>query len=291
MYSMTGYGRGEALLEGLRFIVEIQSINRKQSDIALSIPRSLQALEPRIREKLQSKISRGRLNASIQVEAPPAQLGESAINESLAAAYLSAINRLRDSLALSGEVTLDLILRAPGVLQTPTQNLDPEVCWPALDCALERALEGLISMRKTEGLNLASDLRSRLALLKSRTAEIRGRAPEIAKNYRSQLLDRIANSELPVSVDEERLVREVVLFADKSDISEELTRLDSHAEQFASLIERGEPIGRTLEFLTQEIARELNTLGTKSNDAQISHWVVQAKAELEKIREQLLNIE
>lgn len=291
MYSMTGYGRGEAFLDGSRIIVELQSINRKQSDIALSMPRSLQALEPKIREKLQTKIARGRLNASIQIETPPTQLGESAINEPLAAAYLAAINRLKDSLQLTGEVTLDLVLKAPGVLQTPTQNLDPEACWPSLESALQKALEGLLAMRKTEGQNLAADLQSRLNFLIDRSSQIQTRAPEISKNYRAQLLERIRSADFTAPIEEERILREVILFADKSDISEELTRFNSHAIQFAQLLKKNEPVGRTLEFLTQEIARELNTLSTKSNDAQISHWVVQSKAELEKIREQLLNIE
>jgi len=291
MHSMTGYGRGETSLDGTRFIVELQSMNRKQSDIALSLPRSLHALETRVREKLQSKISRGRLNVSIHIETAVASVSDSAINQELAAAYATAMQQLKERLNLTGEVTLEAVLRAPGVLQSASQELDPETCWPPLEDCLEKALSGLLSMRKAEGQNLATDLKKRLLFLRERTAEIELHAPELANHYRTQLLDRIRAAGLELPVDEDRILREVILFADRSDISEELTRLKSHATQFEALLEGNQPVGRTLEFLTQEIARELNTLSTKSNDAQISQWVVQGKAELEKIREQILNIE
>jgi len=291
MRSMTGYGRGEASLDGTRFIVEIQSVNRKQSDISISLPRSLQSLEARVRESLQTKIARGRLNVSVTVEAPISSVGASAINEPLAAAYATAMLKLKNSLGLAGEVTLESILRAPGVLLTTTQELDPGACWAPLETALIKALDQLITMREAEGTNLCVDLRARLEHIRLRTNDIRKRSPELAVYYRQQLLERIRAAELNLAVDEERILREVILFADRSDISEELTRLESHTDQFEALLKSDQPTGRTLEFLTQEIAREFNTLSTKSNDAQISHWVVQSKAEIEKIREQILNLE
>ena len=289
--SMTGYGRGEALREGTRFTVELQSVNRKQSDISIALPRTLQSLEGRVRELLQSAITRGRLNVSVSVETPPGQISASAINQSLASAYAAAMHDLKARLNLAGEVTLDAVLRAPGVLLSTTQELEPEASWPAVENALQKALHGLLQMRRNEGAHLASDLQSRLSELREHVHNIRQRSPELPVHYRKQLLERIQTAGLSVPVDEERIAREVVLFADRSDISEELTRLESHALQFEALLQSSGPIGRTLEFLTQEIARELNTLSTKSCDAQISQWVVQSKAELEKIREQIHNIE
>ena len=291
MRSMTGYGRGEASCDGVRFIIELQSVNRKQSDIVVSLPRSLLSLESRVRESLQTKIARGRLNVSVNVEAPPSNLSDSAINQTLAAAYADAMRKLKTTLGLSGDVTLDAVLRAPGVLQTASQELNPEDSWTPMESALEKALTALIGMRETEGAHLASDLKARLDQLRRRTGEIRSRSPELVTHYRQQLLDRIRTNGLDLPVDEERILREVILFADRSDISEELTRLESHTVQFEALLNSDQPVGRTLEFLAQEIAREFNTLSTKSNDAQISQWVVASKAELEKIREQILNIE
>jgi uncharacterized protein (TIGR00255 family) len=291
MHSMTGYGRGEACSEAHRFILELQSVNRKQSDIAISLPRPWAALEGRLREILQAKISRGRLNCSVSVQATAESGVDAALNEELAAHYAAAMKRLQQRLGLTGEVTLDAILRAPGVLQTPSSECSPEAAWPALEKALQQALSGLLQMRATEGAHLANDLQQRLTHLRSLLAHIRLRAPELPPQYRQHLLDRITSAGLQLPFDEERLVREVLLFADRSDITEELTRLDSHFQQFDSLLQSHAPVGRTLEFLTQEIVREYNTLGTKSADAPISQWVVESKVELEKIREQIQNIE
>lgn len=288
---MTGYGRGESSIEGTRFIVELQSVNRKQSDIAISLPRSLQCLESRIRELLQSKISRGRLNMSLVIEAPAESIGESAINEELAAAYTAAMHRLKTKLCLAGDVTLEAVLRAPGVLQAASQDTDPETVWPGIESATKNALSELLGMRTTEGVNLSKDLHKRLQQLRDLSSSIKTRAPELAPLYRRNLLERIEAAALHLPIDEDRLLREVLLFADRSDISEELTRLESHFSQFENLLNSPQPVGRTLEFLTQEIGREYNTLGTKSNDAPISKWVVESKVELEKIREQIQNIE
>ena len=291
MDSMTGYGRGEACLEGTRFIIELQSVNRKQSDIVLSLPRSLQALEPRFREYLQSKISRGRLNASLTLQTRAEANAESALNEELATQYASAMSRLQKKLGLAGEVTLEAVLRAPGVLQPPTWECPPETCWPAIETALHQAADALLKMRANEGAHLTADLQNRLLQLRSLHAQIRTRAPELPALYRTQLLARIQAAALQLPLEEERLLREVTLFADRCDISEELTRLESHFAQFDELLHSRQPVGRTLEFLTQEIVREYNTLGTKAADAHISKWVVESKVELEKIREQIQNIE
>lgn len=291
MHSMTGYGRGETLVEGTRFLVELQSVNRKQSDIALSLPRSLQSLEGPLRERLQSAIARGRLNVSVSVECPTQTLSDSAINEPLAAAYAEAMGRLKHRLQLAGEVTLEAVLRSPGVLQSASRELDPAECLEPILQALQKALAGLLHMRAVEGAHLRVDLCNRLALLRALLEKVRSRAPQLASLYRQTLWERIRTAGLELPLDDERLNREIVLFADRSDISEELTRLASHTEQFEALLNSSQPVGRTLEFLTQEISREYNTLSTKSNDAQISQWIVESKAELEKIREQLQNIE
>lgn len=288
---MTGYGRAEAAANGVRFSVELHSVNRKHVDIALSLPRSLLPLEGRIKERALSRVSRGRLAITVAIMPDGSASAAQVINEPLALAYSDSMRRLQKQLGLEGGLTLDALLRVPGVLLTPGQDADPETAWPAVENALDAALDALVIMREAEGAALAMDLSNRLAALREAACFIRERAPELPRQYRKQLLERLQAAELTVNLDDERVLRELALFADRCDISEELTRLDSHFSQMEKLQKNTAPVGRTLEFLTQEMARELNTLSVKSNDAPISHRVVEAKAELEKIREQVQNIE
>jgi len=291
MHSMTGYGRGDAATDAVRFAVELHSVNRKHIDIALSLPRALQPIEGRIREKAQACIARGRLNISVSLIPTGDTSALQVIDETLAELYTASMRRLQKKLGLEGAINIDTVLRAPGVLLSPDQDVDAERVWPVLEKALVSALHALVSMRKAEGLALATDLTGRLHTLRELVKEIQNRAPEITAQYRTLLHERLKAAEIEVTLSDERLLRELALFADRSDISEELTRLCSHFLQMEKLLRNDGPVGRTLEFLTQEIAREFNTLGVKSNDAPISHWVVAGKAELEKIREQIQNIE
>jgi uncharacterized protein (TIGR00255 family) len=291
MRSMTGYGRGEATAKGFRFVVELQSVNRKHLDIALNLPRTLYPVEARIREKIQAMASRGRIQAACTVlpEGEAAEVG--VIDSKLARLYADSMRKLQQELGLEGGLSLDTVLRAPGVLLSPGQDLDPEAVWPSLERALQNALNALVEMRENEGAALEQDLSTRLATLRKCAAEVHARVPEIAALHRKQLLERIQAAGVDLAADPEKLLRELALFADRSDISEELTRLESHFAQLEKLLGQAGSLGRTLEFLTQEIARELNTLSVKSNDVSVSHWVVSAKTELEKIREQVQNIE
>lgn len=291
MRSMTGYGKGEAAQGSLKACVEIQAINRKQIDLALTLPKGLHVLESRIRETLLAAVSRGRLNVTVSFHQPAESLAATAIDVSLARTYAAAMLALRDELGLAGEITLDAVLRAPGVLGAQPVVPDPESAWEPLSRALSLAVSELIAMRETEGKNLALDLSMRLARIRTLVQRIASRAPEIQRAYRNQLIQRLQSAGTEFPIDEERILRELAIYADKSDITEELTRLESHFKQFSSLLSARDPVGRTLEFLTQEIARELNTLSVKSNDAETSQCVVEAKAELERIREQIQNIE
>lgn len=288
---MTGYGRAEAAAYGVRFSVELHSVNRKHVDIALSLPRSLLPLEGRIKERVLSRVSRGRLAITVALMPEGSASATQVINEELALAYSDSMRRLQQQLGLEGGLTLDALLRVPGVLLAPGLDADPETAWPAVENALDAALDALVIMREAEGAALATDLSNRLASLRAAARFIWERAPEIPRQYRKQLVERLQAAELAINLDDERVLRELALFADRCDISEELTRLDSHFSQMEKLQKNTAPVGRTLEFLTQEMARELNTLSVKSNDAPISHRVVEAKAELEKIREQVQNIE
>jgi uncharacterized protein (TIGR00255 family) len=288
---MTGYGRGETDHAGTKFSVELNSVNRKQSDVVVNLPRDLLELEPRIRQTINESISRGRTNATISSHSGANGARNLALNTELARSYHEAMRGLQKELNAPGEITITTILQAPGVMRFPEEALNPEDAWPAVECALRAALADLIKMREREGKHLAKDLIHRLKAIRKKLKEIRALHPEVVKRYRAALLDRIQKAGLPLPSDDERVLKEVTFFADRADVSEELTRLDSHLAQFAHHLRSKEPVGRKLEFIIQEIFRELNTLGAKANDAAISQRVIACKADLEKIREQVQNLE
>jgi uncharacterized protein (TIGR00255 family) len=288
---MTGYGRGEADHGGVKLSVELNSVNRKQSDIVVNLPRDLAELEPRIRQTINERISRGRMNVLVTLQESANGARKLALDTGLARSYHEAMLTLQKELGAPGEITIGTILQAPGVMRSPEHSIDAAEAWPTLEQALAAALAELIKMREREGKHLAKDLIHRLKILRKEIKEVRALYPDVVKKYRSALLERIEKAGLNLPSDDERLLKEISFFADRSDISEELTRLESHLAQFAHHLRKNEPVGRTLEFITQEIFRELNTLGAKSNDAAISQHVVACKSELEKIREQIQNLE
>lgn len=290
---MTGYGRGECSQDGLKITAEVSSVNRKQAEVNVYLPRELESLELQIRDEVNQRVARGRLTVKIAVHAGEAFYGgQVQLNVPLAKAYAKAIAKLARDLSIADRVSLDLLLRAPGVMRTENEMGDAEALWPVVRKSLLRALDILVRMREREGAHLNADLKKRLETLRKTVKKIQQRAPETVKRYQEQLRQRIKNAglELPAA-DDERLTKEVIYFADRSDISEELTRLASHFKQFNDSIQSKEPVGRTLDFLAQEINREVNTIGSKATDSVISQEVVRLKAELEKIREQVQNIE
>ena len=292
MHSMTGYGRGECVKDGFKFTVELNSVNRKQNDVSINLPKELVELEPRIRDAINAQLSRGRINVVVAYHRGTAKAEEQIeLDVALAKAYYRAIQKLQKQINLNGSLTLDTILRAPGVLKLAESMVDAEAMWSGVEAALRKALVQMVKMREREGKFLAADLARRLATIATGVELIRKVAPEAVKRYREQLHARVKEAGLNVPLDDERLVKEVVIFADRCDITEELTRLASHLSQFREQLQAGEPVGRTLDFLAQEMNREINTVGSKANAAEVSQQVVKMKAELEKIREQVQNIE
>ena len=278
--------------DGFKFTVELNSINRKQSDISINLPKELVELEPRIRDEINARLSRGRINVVLAYHRGASKAAEQVeLDVALAKSYHRAIVRLQKEMKLNGSLTLDTVLRAPGVLKLAETTVDAEAVWPCVETALRKALEQLVKMREKEGKFLASDMAQRLAVIAASVEKVRTAAPETVKRYRENLLARVKEAGLGVAADDERLLKEVVMFADRCDISEELTRLGSHLNQFRDCLKPGEPVGRTLDFLSQEMNREMNTIGSKANAAEVSQEVVKMKAELEKIREQVQNIE
>jgi uncharacterized protein (TIGR00255 family) len=292
MKSMTGYGRGECARRGFKITVEVSSVNRKQSEIAVNLPHDLEVLEAQIRDEVNRRVSRGRVTVRTAVHAAGGAAGRTRVDLALAKSYVNEFRRLAKSLKLTDEITLEMVLRSPGVIQAGEGVSEAEELWPAMERALKSALDILLRMREREGAWLAKDLKRRVAQMRGGVARIQRQAPRVVEHYRAQLLQRIRESELPVpGAEDERLLKELFYFADRCDISEELTRLQSHFQQFDDCVKSSDPIGRTLDFLAQEINREINTLGAKANDTLISREVVCLKAELEKFREQVQNVE
>jgi uncharacterized protein (TIGR00255 family) len=292
MKSMTGYGRGEASHGGIKITAEITSVNRKQSEITIYLPREIESLEAQARAELNKRVARGRVTVRVALHAAEALPGQVQVNTALARAYAEELKKLARALGVSEVISLETVVRLPGVLAGSDSMAEAEALWPVLEKALVAAGDALLKMRSKEGSHLAEDLRGRIDAMQAGVAKIKTRAPEMARRYRDQLRERIANAGLPLPAEEdERLLKEVVYFADRSDISEELARLQSHFNQFDDCAKSGEPVGRTLDFLAQEMNREINTIGSKAQDADIAREVVQLKAELEKFREQVQNVE
>ena len=290
---MTGYGWGECSRRGFKVTVELSSVNRKQTEIAVIVPRELEVLEAQVRDEINRQVARGRITARVSLHTIEGKEAARAhLNKPLAQAYTRELNRLAKELGLGGSVSLDILVRAPGVLQTNEEMADAEDFWPAVESALKKALAVLVRVRQREGEHLLQDLRRRVATMRKAAARVKQQAPQVQQRYRQQLLERIKNAGLDdPNLDQERILREVVFFADRSDISEELTRLESHFQQFQDCLRAREPVGRMLDFLAQEMNREINTIGAKANDTAISREVVILKTELEKFREQAQNVE
>ena len=291
MKSMTGFGCGEASKDDLIYRVEVASVNRKQADIVVNLPRELSALDSRIRKQVSEVVSRGRINVGISLKSSEAKGGSLSINLPLAEEYSAAIAKLEEHLGLNGLVSKFDPSRAPGVIQLGETLPEAEDAWLFVEKALKESLSKLLDMRSTEGAHLKSDLESRLAILKGFLQQIAEQAPSVVKRHRENLIKRLDAAGIELNLDDERLIKEIGLFADRCDISEEVTRLESHFAQCHKYFKSDEAVGRPLDFLIQEMGREINTIGSKANDASIAQIIVESKTELEKIREQIQNIE
>ena len=293
MKSMTGYGRGESAAKGAQIIVELNTVNRKQAEVSLGVPPELESIEPELRDMVLASVSRGRVNGRVTLRRSGANRAvSSAINEGQAKAYRRELAKLAKSLNMPEDLSLETLLRLPGVLEPFEPALDGKAFSGPAKRALGQALEALQAMRGKEGSNLKRDLAKRLAGMRRVAKRVAKRAPAVLKQHRKRLIERLnkANIETP-GADDERLLREMVYYTDRMDITEELTRLDSHFGQVEQCLGSTQPVGRKLDFLAQEMFREINTIGSKANDSVISGEVVTLKTELEKIREQVQNVE
>ncbi len=289
--SMTGFGRGTAVNDATQVTVELSAVNRKQAEVVVSAPRDLAEVEPRIRQTILQEVSRGRVQVSIALTR--AALAEAAlrVDDVLALALEAEFRRVS---ALLGRDVLPQVadfMNVPGLLRGAEKSVEAESIWPAVEEALFLARAEFLKAREQEGAALAADLLGRLGLLAAELDLVRERAPGRAARQAELLQKRLTELACPVDLGDERLVKELAIFADRCDISEEMTRLEAHYMAFRNYLGGADAAGRALDFLCQEIHREWNTIGSKAADSDIAQSVVRAKTELEKIREQVQNLE
>lgn len=289
--SMTGFGRGECAQDGKEFTVEIKTVNHRYSDVFIKMPRQMGFLEDKVRDLVSKGISRGKIDVFITFYNYSDDSKSVTFDEVLAKTYISAVEALRDKFALKDDITVSMIAKLPDVLKVEQNEEDEELLWSMLKIAVENALGSLVRMRENEGEGLKNVLLERASYIEGILSEISQHAPEIPKEYKIKLETRIKDLLDQQTIDESRIAMEVAVFADRCSIDEELVRLASHIGQMREALSNNQPVGRKLDFLIQEMNREINTIGSKANDLTITRNVVEIKSEIEKIREQIQNIE
>jgi len=290
---MTGYGSGKAVgKNGLCVEVGLSSVNRRQFECRVNLPRQLVSMEAGVRKLIAAKVGRGSVTGSVVVSRfDGRELYEVAIDECAAKSLIDALRRTGEHLGLEGTPSLDTLLRVPGLVTAKDTTADSKELWPLVEKAIGMAVRNLVISRDAEGRNLKRDIEDRAAKLRVMHGKIATRAPSVVARYRKLLKKRLADAGCDIDTGDPVIVRDIALFADKSDISEELVRLKSHLDRFDSLVSSKGQYGRELDFICQEMFREINTIGAKANDTTVSRHVVSFKAELDRIREQVQNVE
>ncbi len=289
--SMTGYGRCRELCEGKDICFEIKSVNSRYLDINIKIGRLYTPLEERVKQLVSSRISRGKVDVYLSVNNPEGDTTTLSLNKDYLEAYLGVMNRVSQEYGVKGEVTLSMVSSRSEVFNVTRVDEDMEQAWALIKPVAEKALDAFCAMRATEGEKLVADIKEHAAMTAELRAKIQARAPLAVAAAKEKMLSRIKELLEGVNPDEGRLLTECAIFADKADINEELARLGSHFSQLETILAGGGAVGRKLDFLVQEINREVNTIGSKSQDVEIARCVIDAKSEIEKIREQIQNLE
>lgn len=289
--SMTGFGRGEAVQGGCSAVVEIRSVNHRYFDFSFRTARAYLFLEDKIKECLKEGISRGKVEVSLVIERAEESGQTVRVDEALAGGYVDAVEKLADTFGLKNDLSAAALSRYPDVLVLEKAPEDEEALWLLVKEATDAALSDFIASREREGERLKKDFLDRLSIIETIVGEIEVRSPELVSGYRARIEARIRELLEAVPVDEARLLTETAIFADKINVTEEIVRLKSHFAEIRKLFSGSEAVGRKLDFIIQELNREINTIGSKSNDYEIARRVVDVKAEIEKMREQIQNIE
>jgi len=291
MQSMTGYGRSEVRHAHLALTVEARSVNHRFLDVALRYPRIYASLEARMKQRVSAYFTRGRIDITLVQQENTDTRRAVSLDHTLAQQYYDALQRLQESLGLPGTIDLSLIASLRDVFKVEEASADVENDWDIIAQGLDAALQALQTMRRQEGEVLSRDFHLRLQAMAQQSQSIRQRVPQVVVEYQQRLEQRVKELFAQFELDPNRVVQEAILFAERSDITEELTRLEAHMQACTRLLSSSEAVGRKIEFLVQEMHREVNTIGSKSNDTAIAHSVVELKSELERMREQIQNIE
>lgn len=289
--SMTGYGRGEGETALGKVIIESRSVNHRFSDINIRLPKRLLTFENRVKEIIRSLVSRGRIDVSIKLDAPGGEKFQLQVDSNLAEQYFQALLSLKDKFQLKGEITLELLTGAKDLISAKEEVGDVEPYWQEIVPVLKQSLQEMDEMKCSEGNALSKDIQTRLERIAQQLKEIKTQIPAYVEAYQNRLRERLQSLLGGMEVDPNRLQQEIALLAERTDITEEMVRAESHLGQFVLLFNGKEAVGRKMDFLLQEIHREVNTVSAKANDAEISQRVVEIKSEMEKIREQAQNIE
>ncbi|MBQ1950759.1 MAG: YicC family protein [Clostridia bacterium] len=291
VHSMTGYGRGQDVVDGLAVVVEIKSVNHRYYEYSSRLPRGYGFLDDKLKSYLQQRISRGKVDVFVQVHALETAGSEVVVDHALAQSYLEALRDLSQRYGVRDDVTAAALSRYPEVLTIQQAAIDEDKTWEAVRIVAEQALERFIAMRQQEGARMREDILSRGETIRQAVAAVEQRSPQTVREHMEKVETRMRELLQGVPVDEARLLNEAAVYADKVAVAEETVRLNSHLDQLAQLLDSGEAVGRKLDFLVQEMNRETNTIGSKCSDLELTRIVVDIKAEIEKIREQIQNIE
>lgn len=290
--SMTGYGRAESFIQGMKITVEIRSVNHRHHDIMFKMPKDLIILEDRMKKIIQGYLTRGRIDVFITLDIEENPNQQIKVDWNLLNQYIEIVGELKSRLHIDGQIDIKDLLNIPDIINVGLDILDVDNIGTDLVNTLDLACKNIKDMRANEGKNLYQDLTSRIDSMKNLLHNIQGKAPLVVEEYRIKLMAKISDYlDDVVEVDEARLLNEVAFFSEKANIDEEITRFSSHFQQFLTILDQNEPVGRKLDFLIQEMNREANTIGSKANDLTLSQLVVELKSELEKMREQVQNVE
>jgi uncharacterized protein (TIGR00255 family) len=289
---MTAFGRAERASEDCAFAVEIRCVNRRYCEVSVRMPQKFLPLEDRIKKLVTKTVSRGRVDVTIKIKSGSEPVPDIELNIPLAKAHFKALDELARVLRIDEQVGVETLLGIDGIVVTKEPDVDVEKTWETLSGCVTDALEGVETMRIAEGRAIYEDFQERLQKVEDGIGALQSLAPSVLSEYQNRLMERIKMlTEGKVEIDPNRLAQEAAFLADKSDVTEEIVRAESHLKQFRAMIDFQDPAGRALDFLLQELNREINTIGSKVGDAELSHMVVTLKSELEKIREQVQNVE
>jgi len=289
--SMTGYGRGQQIIDGREITVEIKSVNHRYFEFSARVPRAYGYLEEKLKSFVQNKVSRGKVDVGVtifNIEGKDAQIE---VNQSIAVGYIDALRKANVTIGLNDDLSLSQLIRLPDIFNVVKTTEDEEIIWNLVKTVAEEALNNFVSMRETEGQKMKDDIKSRLAYISELVGKVEERSPMVTEAYRERLYNKISEILNDKKIDEQRILTEAAIFSEKTAVDEETVRLKSHIQQFTTLLDSTEAIGRKLDFLIQEFNRESNTIGSKAQDVEITRIVVELKSEIEKIREQIQNIE